>query len=244
MELPVTIVLASLLGIGPVFLWLLFWLREDNHPEPKLAIFRSFVVGMFAVLAALVIEQSIYKLDLGSNSTIFAWALTEEVLKFFGAWLVALRFKHLIDEPVDVVIYMIAVALGFAALENTLFVFEQLRSSDLTTSLLTNGLRFLGASVLHVVCSAFIGISMAFSLRKPRLIRTIEIALGLFAAILLHHVFNFLIINSIQNHLFGVFGIVWCSAVGIILIIERLRREPPLHATIIRLSRSHFYAKR
>jgi len=58
------------------------------------------------------------KVFFGGTTLVVLWAVAEESLKFIFAYLFVLRNKA-VNEPVDVVIYMITVALGFAALENT-----------------------------------------------------------------------------------------------------------------------------
>ena len=45
-----------LLAFLPPVFWLLFYLREDKHPEPKTLLLLSFVGGMVAALLALFAE--------------------------------------------------------------------------------------------------------------------------------------------------------------------------------------------
>ena len=58
------------------------------------------------------------------------WVIIEEVLKYSAALMVVLWHKA-VDEPIDVIIYMITIALGFSALENALFIFNPLRDGRL-----------------------------------------------------------------------------------------------------------------
>lgn len=220
-----TIILASVLGIGPSLLWLTFWVREDNRPEPKLALAYCFIAGMVSVYVAMIIEFEINTFNLDVSSKLFLWSLTEEVLKFAGAWLVALHTK-LIDEPVDFVIYMIVAGIGFAALENVLFVFQSVYSADVTASLLTQGLRFIGATVLHTVASGIVGVGMAYGMYRKRFFRAVDLAFVIFIATLVHFIFNYFLLNITQEHIFMVFGGVWLTAVALILIIERVKLIP------------------
>ena len=77
---------------------------------------------------------------------LLVWAAIEELVKFSAISLVALRSVYF-DEPVDALIYMITVALGFAAIENSLFLLAPLLDGDLTGSLLTGNLRYMGATL-------------------------------------------------------------------------------------------------
>ena len=66
------VLIFSLLGgIVPAFFWLWFWIREDRlRPEPKIAIFSSFIGGIIAVLLALFFELVIYYLLVDANAPI------------------------------------------------------------------------------------------------------------------------------------------------------------------------------
>src|SRR3989344_4723949 len=118
MESPVLFI-AFLGGLLPSLLWLGFWLLEDRcEPEPKKYLFITFLAGMIAVVAVLPVERFVMQY-LACTALLFAWAVLEEGFKI-GAALLALRSRAL-DEPIDAVMYMVAAALGFAAMENALF---------------------------------------------------------------------------------------------------------------------------
>ena len=122
---------------------------------------------------------------------IIFWASTEEIIKYLAA-LVILYKNSKLDEPLDWPIYMITVALGFAAFENTLFLIKPLSLGETTTSLLTGQLRFLGSTLLHTVSSAIIGISLGLSFYMKKYKKKIYLLGGILFAITLHSVFNFL----------------------------------------------------
>jgi len=43
-------------GILPSFIWLIFYLRRDVHPEPKSMILKIFFYGMLITLPAILFE--------------------------------------------------------------------------------------------------------------------------------------------------------------------------------------------
>ncbi|MCL5011121.1 MAG: PrsW family glutamic-type intramembrane protease, partial [Patescibacteria group bacterium] len=117
-----------LLGFLPSFAWLLFYLRKDSHPESNSTVIKIFALGMLAGFFAILLERSFQKIHAffsGSISTetilyIFVGvALIEELVKFLAVRLTVFRSVEF-DEPLDLMLYMIIVALGFAALENIL----------------------------------------------------------------------------------------------------------------------------
>jgi len=81
-------------------------------------------------------------------------ALIEELIKFLVIYLTLRHSKHL-DEAIDPMIYMIICAIGFSSVENYLSVFNRLNT--ITIPLQTLTARFLGANLLHIICSGVIG---------------------------------------------------------------------------------------
>ncbi len=219
-----TIGIALLGGLLPALLWLWFWLREDKErPEPRGLILLTFLVGMSAVILVLPFEQ-LARLRITDSTTLtIMWAGAEELIKYFGVFLIAFRSVYA-DEPVDFPIYMITVALGFAALENTLFLIHPLSESNATVSLLTGNLRFLGATLLHAVSSAMVGIGIGLSFFSNWITKKMFLFGGLLTAILLHSLFNFFIIKNDGQNFFGVFGFLWVVTIISLLLFEKLRR--------------------
>ena len=137
-----TIFIALTGGIFPALLWLWFWLKEDAlQPEPRGLIIFTFVAGTLSVLLVLPIEKFFYSELRDGFLLIVVWAATEEIMKYGAAYMIALKTKFL-DEPIDCVIYMITAALGFAGLENALFLISTIQKSGLAEGLATQKLAF------------------------------------------------------------------------------------------------------
>ncbi len=219
-----TITLATLGGVLPVLLWLWFWLREDRaHPEPRHLIALAFLAGMLTVAVVIPIQKGIATLIVGTTLTFTIWSFIEEIAKYILASLTVL-WRRDVDEPVDMVLYMIVVALGFSAAENALFLLSPLGGEGLVETVLTGNLRFIGATLLHVVSSAVVGLALALVFYKPRRIRRIAAVCGVILAGILHSLFNFLILNTPSEHLFRTFALVWIGVVGILALIEVVKR--------------------
>jgi RsiW-degrading membrane proteinase PrsW (M82 family) len=209
-------------GLIPAFLWLWFWLREDDRkPEPRSLLILTFLIGMVSVFVVLPLEKLADTLVLDSQLLTIIWAGIEELIKYIAILFVALRSADA-DEPVDFAIYMITGALGFAAMENALFLVDPVALGDATVSLLTGNFRFLGAMLLHAVSSGLIGIALGLSFYQDWFQKKLFLAVGILGAITLHSVFNFLIINS-DKGLFGVFSLLWGVSIIILLLFEQLR---------------------
>ncbi len=214
---------AFLGGLLPSFIWLYFLLKEDaRHPEPKRLIVLAFIAGAIAVPLALPLEQYARAHLDGTWSILTAWALIEEVLKYAMAALFIL-WRNAVDETPDYVIYMITVALGFAAAENILFLLSPVSTGDIASSVFTGNLRFLGSTLLHVVASSAIGFAFAFSASYRPVKRMAAAAVGLILATALHTAFNALIIHPGTSSSFSAFFLIWTVAVVFFAAFEVLK---------------------
>lgn len=224
-----TIFFSLIGGVLPALLWLWFWLKEDRlHPEPKSRIILIFFTGIISVFVVLPLEKFVFSLASSSVSiiTILLWATIEEVSKYGSAYITGLTRKDM-DEPIDAVIYMITAALGFSALENSLFLLNVVNSNYFIQSILTGNSRFLGATLLHVASSAVIGVMIGLSYYKKPLIKKIFLFTGICVAILLHTIFNLLIIK-LEGDRFFIFAGVWVLIILLIVLIEKVKEVNPV----------------
>jgi RsiW-degrading membrane proteinase PrsW (M82 family) len=221
-------VLAPLMGIIPALIWLFFWLKEDAHPEPLRLITLCFFAGQGIVFVALPLQRLIYDgfNTLDQNALFVIWAGIEEILKFVAAWIIGIHASA-DDEPVDALMYMIIVALGFVSLENTLFLIDPLHTGDILGSFITGNLRFLGASLVHVLSSALVGISLGFAFYQPRRIKVLAGLVGVILATALHAYFNLFIMKESESSLFLIFGFVWIGIIGLMLMFEKIKHIIP-----------------
>lgn len=210
-------------GIVPALLWLVFWLMEDRcEPEPKRYIFYSFLAGMVAVVFVLPIERVLAPYFAGAQ-LLLVWAAVEELFKFAAAYIAALRFR-VFDEPLDGVIYLVTAALGFSALENVFFLLTPAGEGDLLRTIVTGDLRFIGATLLHTLASATIGVSLALAYYKSVRMRKLAALIGVILAIALHTLFNFFILKSGGGSTFLVFLAIWLGIVAVLFAIEQVKQ--------------------
>src|SRR3989338_305926 len=215
-------------GIFPALAWLWFWLREDSeHPEPRYLIALAFLAGMISVAVVIPIQKFAAGFLTGTVIIFTAWSVIEEVVKYLAARLTVLRRRE-DDEPIDPVIYMVTVALGFAAIENTLFLLSPLAGNTLVETVMTGNLRFLGATLLHVLSSAVIGVMIALSFYRGERARIHFAWIGVILAALLHSTFNFLILTVSEEHLLRTFSLVWIGVIVLLAVLEYVKRIHPV----------------
>lgn len=222
-----------LLAFLPPIFWLLFYLREDRHPEPKRLLLVAFLGGMAS--AGLAVAAELLVVGRGGLLTLDERVIGNAVIVFLVIGLIEEYAKYLpikfliehrpdFDEPVDAMIYMMTAGLGFAALENLLFVFPVLRG-DLLAGLSVTANRFLGANLLHALSSGIVGFFLARAWFHPH--RRHFIALGVVLAALLHAAFNSLILARevlTQGTLYLVL-LLAIMAVMVFIDFERLKKS-------------------
>jgi len=222
---PKTLLLAVASGLIPALLWLWFWIKQEDreNPEPIGLIILSFILGALIVFLAIWLEKySLNFVDKGSDIQIILWAAIEEILKFIGVFIIIFRNSN-VDEPIDYPIYFIATALGFAALENILYLINPFDVSGAVVGMLTGNLRFLGSTLLHAIASAMIGSALGLSFYLKQY-KEVYLLGGIFCAVVLHSVFNFFIMKGSGENFLSVFGFLWVVTIINILIFEKLKR--------------------
>jgi len=116
-----------LITIVPSILILLYFFLSDKFKEPKATIALVFFLGICICLPAGYINsfmENNFK-DLFSERLLFSFlgpAWCEELLKFIILYFIVLR-RNEFNEPMDGIVYGVAVSLGFATLENYEYVF-------------------------------------------------------------------------------------------------------------------------
>lgn len=204
-------------GFAPSFIWLLFYLRKDKHPESNNTVFKIFFWGMLIAPIALVLELLLSapfgqapsgeeRILLGQPLWIGLFlvaavpALVEEFLKYQVVGQKVLKHSYF-DEPLDVMLYMVIAGLGFAAVENlaqTITLYAEGKSYASITGMILG--RFLGATLLHTLSSGIFGYFIARSLicvkKKMR-----WLTLGFVFACLIHFCYNgmLLMVSRVQG---------------------------------------------
>ncbi|MBU4351117.1 PrsW family intramembrane metalloprotease [Candidatus Parcubacteria bacterium] len=185
-------------GLAPSIIWLLYFLRRDSHPENNFQVFKIFIYGALAVLPAALIQFGIFEaVEFIQPSTIktflmmfFGVALIEELLKYLVVRDKIMRSPHF-DEPMDLPLYMIISALGFAAIENILaIVGPSPISLSLEKTIMISFFRFVSAVFLHALASGTFGFFAALAVYKPKKRKKLLLT-GFLIAVFLHALYNF-----------------------------------------------------
>ncbi len=222
----INLLYALLLGILPSIVWLIFWTREDANPEPKSLLAACFFGGMITVLVALIVEKVILEMGYSKDTTYILLASIEEVMKFIVFITVAMKAKGN-REPIDAVMYCITIALGFAAMENTLFIMGPFAQGDIVNGLLSSNLRFLGASLVHTLSTACIGFAYGYVFYHGKFPKLVGLLLGLVAGIAIHSTFNISIHSGESLDVLKAFSWIWGGVIMMLVMFEEIKAVRP-----------------
>ncbi len=226
---------AILTGILPPLIWLVFWLREDANPEPRSLISSLFFAGAVSVIVALLCEGFIvlHGQDPNIPYTNLQWILlagVEEIVKFIILITVALNAKSN-DEPIDAMMYCITIALGFAALENILFVMGPFAHGNAVEGLINGNMRAIGATLVHTVSTVCPGFIYGYLFYSKKITKFFGLIIGLAAAITIHSLFNISVTGSViggdTTNTLRVFAWIWGAVVIMIVLFEEIKMVRP-----------------
>jgi protease PrsW len=188
------IIIIFLLAISPCAFWLWIIYKWDSYkPEPKWLIIRTFFYGFMVAVPVSLLETWLYPNAYLSSTSIsnnaylaFVVAgITEEAGKFIIVRRTVYNSPHF-EEPADGLVYSAAAALGFASLENAIYI--------LAFGWQVILLRALFSNLSHVLFSSMWGYALGLS--KLGIMPKRNVWIGLAAAIAAHGLFDFLIFTQ------------------------------------------------
>lgn len=224
-------------GLLPALFWLWFWLHEnDKQKEPMRIIFFVFLLGMLGVFVSFFLQKMLalyfdlrigdvgdYIRSINNNNVVnLIFVIIEEFIKFLCAYMIFFKTK-LFKEPIDAFVYLMTAALGFVAMENSLYLIKPLIEGQTIDIIITSNIRFVGANLLHVASSGILALFIGYSFCKKPFIREIFIWFGLLFAVLLHWIFNLILINKSHSIIF-IFISVWVVIIFLIIALEKIKK--------------------
>ncbi|HZH61541.1 MAG TPA: glutamic-type intramembrane protease PrsW [Metabacillus sp.] len=180
-------------GIAPgLALLSYFYLKDQYESEPVPLVLRSFIFGALLVFPIMFIQ---YVLDVEAVFdsqflyTLVAVGFLEEFFKWFILFFTIYQHIHF-NEHYDGIVYGVAVSLGFATLENILYLFA-------------NGVEHaLGRAILPVSSHALFGVIMGYYLGKGKFTvrehRPKWILMSCTIPILLHSIYDSILLSYLN----------------------------------------------
>ena len=216
------IAIPALLIAPAVFLFYFFWIRDRWEKEPWTVLWFLFLLGCGSVIPAAIIELGIlgleWEIETIGQAFIVAFipvALVEEVVKLVTVYVWTFKSRHFTEEY-DGIIYAVSVGLGFAFLENCLFVFMALMEGP--DALATAVLRAFTAVPAHVLDGVIVGYFLGRSrFHDSPSSRAGLIAFGLIIAVAFHGLYDsfafLMLVVPDTLQVWCIIGLVWTLVV-------------------------------
>lgn len=218
------------LSIIPVILLMIFIYRKDKYEkEPVKMLVKAFLGGIVSVIIVFPIVylfNSIYYTESTFYLAFVEAGIPEETAKFLMLYLIIWKNKNF-NEYMDGIVYAAFVGLGFACVENIMYVFSAAGES-FGTGVSTSITRALLSVPAHFLFGIIMG--YFFSLAKFNNGHKVKYLLtGLLLAILAHGLFDWLLMTM------GALG----NGISALLLIGFIILDIYLWKSGIRLIRRH-----
>lgn len=189
-------VLLLLLALAPAIFWLYYFYSRDRYePEPL-----SWILAVYILGAAVTIPVALVEGAAGMFvPAVLAAVVIAPIVEESGKYLVVKRSVYSspeFDEPVDGIVYAAAAGLGFATLENIVYVFSSFEGSFLF-AVQTGVVRAFLSVPGHVLFSAMWGYALGQSKFLSPARGSVLVFSGLVLAIAAHGLFNFLLFSDL-----------------------------------------------
>lgn len=232
-----TSILLGASAIIPGLLLVFYFHRRDIYREPPRVLWTTFFLGIAIVAPVVAValpldalaEKFQNPLLYGFASAFLGAAIPEEIFKFVVLWYYSARHMEF-DEPMDGIVYGATASLGFATLENVLYVAQ-------------GGMEVaIARAILSVPCHAFLGAIMGYyvgqakftAVGRPTLLRK-----AIVIPIVLHGLYNWPLLAAapIEDPTASATGcvvlllmplapgIVLGQIIWVLRVIQRLRAE-------------------
>lgn len=182
-------------ALAPVLIILLYvWFRDRYEREPFKKLLLALLGGVLIVLPVIRVEGFLMSWMPEDGKVVkAAWqafvvaGFTEELFKYLAVLVIIWRSREF-NEKFDGIVYAVFVSLGFAAVENVLYVAQGGMQVAIT--------RALTAVPAHAIFGVTMGYYLGIARMYPRL-RSSHLALALLMPLVLHGIYDFILMVEI-----------------------------------------------
>jgi RsiW-degrading membrane proteinase PrsW (M82 family) len=183
-----------IIALAPVFVIAVYiYIRDKYEREPVRLLLISLVVGCIITIPVVFIErylsipgQAFMGLASAAWNAFVVAAFTEELFKFIALYLLIWKNRHF-NEKFDGIVYACFISLGFAGIENILYVTDGGMSVGIT--------RAFTAIPAHALFGVMMGYQFGLARFYPKE-RSWRLFLALLIPILLHGIYDFILMSG------------------------------------------------
>lgn len=194
------IFLLLIISILPIFVIGYFVYKHDNEKEPKKILLKLFIYGIISIIPASILEliiENFFKDEVLMNlPELFIYifidiALIEELCKWYITYKISYNHKEF-NQIYDAIVYSVSTSLGFATLENILYVLDN--------GYLTGIIRAISAVPGHtcdaIIMGSYLGIAKIAKLNNNRQEERKNLILSIILPTIAHTVYDFCIYSK------------------------------------------------
>ncbi|MBQ1652030.1 MAG: PrsW family glutamic-type intramembrane protease [Bacteroidales bacterium] len=221
-----------LLAFIPIFVIAVYIYKRDKfNKEPLKELLKAFAAGMFSAVVVILVHEilDLSGVDIETNVFLRAFvsaAVIEECSKFFFFYKLFWNNPNF-DERFDGIVYAVYVSLGFAFVENVLYIYQ-----DVGQAVSIARARAFFAVPAHTLFAIAMGYGAGIA-RFSRKRASLYLVSGLIWAILLHGIYDFLLMYSNElasvNETFSAFIVMLFYIFVIIMWVVGFRRMKKLN---------------
>lgn len=205
---------------------LYFFFKDEYNREPRKHVIISFFLGMLSALMAAVLESTALFItgDNGADSILFTALKAFLIVGFTEEWCKYVMVRKYafpkpeFDEPFDGIVYAVMVSMGFATLENIMYVMEH----GLATGIVRMFLSVPAHASFAVLMGYYLGMARFKQIEKKSYLFR-----GVLAATFFHGCFDFFLFlqenKVVTAQVSGL--LLFCGAIGSYVLAVKLSRN-------------------
>lgn len=183
-----------IIALAPILIILIYvYVRDKYEKEPIGLLIKALVAGAFTVIPIIFVEKVLQAKGVsltGYSSVVYTAfvvaAFSEEVFKFIALYLLIWKNKEF-NEKFDGIVYAVFISLGFAAVENVMYVFQHGHTTGIARALTA----VPGHALFGVAMGYYFGLAKLSQKNKTK-----NFFLALIVPIGLHGLYDFILMTE------------------------------------------------
>ena len=213
-------------AVLPALVILFYVYKQDQFPEPKKIVFKTFIFGcsitIFLNLILTDVDNFAEKFFSGETFYFFDSFIRAAFLEEISKMAIIIFFctrKDEFDEPMDGLVYGVAASLGFAAYENIDYVLYVLKEPSFEVATI----RAYTAVPLHAICGIMMGFLITQSIFEKEN-NYLNLVLALFIPVGIHGLYNYSLSSSVISSYFS-YIIILVFIIRAFILFKTLKRK-------------------
>ena len=197
-----SIIISLIIAIFPVYIICLYVYNKDKEKESKKLLTKLILFGIFSCIPAAIIEiiiaQFFNKPEYMNSIELLVYSiigigLVEESCKFFLIYKITYHHKEF-DHIYDVIVYCVFLSLGFALLENILYVL--LSESNISVGILRAICAIPGHACFAIIMGNYLGKAKINSINNNKRDEKKNLILSIIIPSIIHGIYDYCLLND------------------------------------------------